>query len=261
MTGGPVALVSTAEKGYLSLRLVARTPGGHSSHPPQRTSVGLLAAAIERVQQRPFPARLEPPIGDMFDALASEVDGAMRVLMANQWLFGPIILRMAARDPQINALVRTTIAPTMLAAGDKDNVLPQRAEAVINFRLLPGDSVEDVTARVVAIVDDERIKIDRYGASSVEPSPVSSVDDPVYRNIAALIRGVWPDSTVSPFLLTGGTDSRHFQPLTDRIYRFRAVRALTEELSIIHGTDERVSVETFEQGIEFYRNLLLLETR
>jgi len=258
--GGPAASISTAEKGYLSLRLVARAPGGHSSQPPDRTAVGLLAEAVDRIQKQPFPARLQPPTTDMFDVMAGEIDGAMRYLLTNRWLFSGLIKRRAPEDPLFNAIVRTTTAPTMLAAGDKDNVLPQRAEAVINFRLLPGDSVEQVEARIVEIVDDERISVERYGAFGIEASAVSPVDDPFYRSLAATIRGVWPDVVVAPFLLTGATDSRHYAPLTDRIYRFRALRLLQAEIGTVHGTDERVDAQAYLEGIQFYRTVIARET-
>lgn len=258
--GGPVAGITTAEKGYLSLRLVARAPGGHSSNPPERTAVGLIAEAVDRIQNSPFQAKLQAPTTDMLDVLAGELGGGMGLVLANRWLFGGLIKRHMAGNPSMSTSLRTTIAPTMLAAGDKDNVLPQRAEAVINFRLLHGDTIESVEARVAALVDDPRISIEHYGDFNIDPGPVSPVNDPVYQELAATIRGVWPGIIVLPGLLSGATDSRHFTALTDRIYRFRALQTTTEELAGVHGTDERINAQAFVEGLQFYRALIVHQT-
>lgn len=256
MLDGPVAMIGTAEKGYISLRLTARAPGGHSSQPPPQTAVGILAGAIDRVQNSPWPVRMQPPVTDTLQVLAAEGRWPQRVMLANRWVTGALVRRQLAAEPHTHAWLRTTIAPTMLAAGDKDNVLPQRAEGVINFRLLPGDSVAEVRQRVADLVDDERVTIEVYGRFEIEPSAVSPVDDDAYARIAGAIREVWPEVRVVPYLLTAATDSRHFAPMTGRIYRFLPVRVLNEDITSIHGTDERVAIDGYIEGIEVYRMLI-----
>ena len=252
----PAGLIGTAEKGYLSLELEARGPGGHSSQPPERTSVGSLATAIHRLQENPFPARLAPPVTDSLDFLAGELPFAYRMVVANRWLTAPAVRALLASEPTTNAWLSTTTAPTMLRAGDKDNVLPQRASGVVNFRILPGEDSDAVRQRVAEVIDDEAIELSTYGGLQAEPSPVSATDNEAFDKIGGQVRGLWPDVKMLPYLLSGATDSRHFSELADNIYRFLPVRVSEEQLDGIHGTDERVDAESYEEGIRFYISLM-----
>lgn len=256
---GPALAIGTAEKGYLSLRLQARAPGGHSSSPPERTAVGMLATAIERIQSDPFETRLQPPVSESTAIIGSRRGFVTRMLVTNQWLFGPLLRADLAGQPATRATVRTTIAPTMISGGAKDNVLPQRAEAVINFRVLQGDSVESVTERVRGHVDDLPIEIEPWGSFiEVEPSPVTPTDSGLYRTLAALGAATWPQAVSFPNLLAGGTDSRHYQALTDQVIRFMPLAVSYQQVEGVHGTDERLGVESYLEGIRFYASLIKL---
>jgi carboxypeptidase PM20D1 len=184
-SSAPIALVKTAEKGYLTVELSVRGTGGHSSRPPRETPVGILSRAIVRLEDNPFPARLDGPALDMVSALAPDMGGAARVAFANRWLLGGMLLRRMSADPSANASIRTTMAPTMLQASPKDNILPSRASAIVNFRPLTGDSVAGVLHRVRRIIADDRVRIDVVTA--VEPSPAS---DPASGNYALLGRTI-----------------------------------------------------------------------
>ena len=253
----PVALIGTAEKGYLSLRLSVEGSGGHSSQPPELTAAGRLARAIDRIQSAPFPARLEAPTRDMLRHTARDAAWLQSMAVANEWLFRPLLLRTLAEDPATNAMIRTTIAPTMLRGSDKDNVLPLRAEGVINFRLLPGDTREDVVRHVRNAVDDPEVTITELGTFGTDPSEVSPVDDPVFRALAATIRQMHPDTVVAPYLVVGATDSRHFQALTPRLYRFMPFMVPAQDISGIHGTNERIAIDSYLDGIRLYRQLII----
>lgn len=257
LIGAPVALVGTAEKGYLSLRLSVEGGGGHSSQPPALTAAGRLARAIDRVQSSPFPARLEAPTHDMLRYTAAEAGLLQRMAIANEWLFRPLLLRTLAEDPATNAMIRTTIAPTMLRGSDKDNVLPLRAEGVINFRLLPGDTREDVIKHVSEAIADPEVDITALGTFGTDPSPVSPVDDSVFRTLAGTIRQIHPEAVVAPYLVVGATDSRHYQKLTSRVYRFMPFVVPAGDISGIHGTDERLAIDSYIDGIRLYRQLIL----
>jgi carboxypeptidase PM20D1 len=252
----PVALVGTAEKGYLSLMLEVRQEGGHSSMPPRETAVGTLSAAVARVSSRPFPAALRGATRDMFAYLGPEMPFPQRMAFANTWLFGPLIRRQLAAAPSTDAALRTTTAPTMLEGSPKDNVLPIRAHGVINFRILPGETVETVTDRVRRTIDDPRVALSVHGFGS-DPSPVSPSDDATFALLHRTIREVFPDVLVAPYLVLGATDARHYAGLGEHVYRFLPVRADSEDLSRIHGTDERVSIRDHAEGIRFFRRLIL----
>jgi carboxypeptidase PM20D1 len=251
----PVALIGIAEKGFASVELEARGEGGHSMAPPAHTSVGILARAIARLEEHPFPAELRGATAALFDSVGPEMPFRMRLLFANRWLFGPLIERSLARNPSTNAAIRTTTAATVFEGGTKDNVLPTRARAVVNFRILPGDSVAAVRAHVQDVVDDPAVTV-TVRAPATEPSPVSPTDSAAWVLLQRTTRQAFPDVVVAPYLVTGGTDARHFSGLTLNVYRFTPTRLSLRDLTRVHGTDERVSIANYAELVRFYAQLL-----
>ena len=252
----PVASIGIAEKGYVSVELVAETEGGHSSRPPPETAIGLLASAIDRLQRHPMPARLRGAPRREMQALAPYMPFGKRVMLSNLWLFEPLVVRALEKTPTTNALVRTTTAPTILQAGVKENVLPSKARAVVNFRILPGESVESVLTHVRQVVADDRIKVGKIERMTSEPSPESSTASPAYHLLEQTIRALFPNAVPAPSLVLGGTDSRHFAAVADDVYRFMPFRLGPEDLTRFHGTDERFAIEQIESAVEFYRRIL-----
>jgi acetylornithine deacetylase/succinyl-diaminopimelate desuccinylase-like protein len=163
---------------------------------------------------------------------------------------------MLAKEPQSNALVRTTTAATMLEGSVKDNVLPARARAVINFRILPGDTVAAVVDHVKQAVNDARVLVRAIDATKGEPSPVSSIEAEGYRALVTTIRQVFPAALVAPSLVLGATDARHFARFARGTYRFVPWTLEAGDLKRIHGKDERMSVASYERGIGFHALLL-----
>ncbi len=159
LAGKTMAMVNIAEKGYLTLILQTTGEGGHSSNPPVVSTIGRLANAVARIEAEPFPPRLVAPVEAMLEALAPEMEQPERMVFENLWLTGPLVARNMAGARTTAPFVRTTTALTMFNAGVKENVVPQRAEARINFRLLPGDSPDMVVARIRELVDDPLVEI------------------------------------------------------------------------------------------------------
>ena len=254
----PVALVGTAEKGYLTLALGAKAVPGHSSMPPH-TAIGMLSAALARLEDRQMPAAIRGVAAEMFDTLAPEMGGLNRALLSNLWLFGPVVKAQLEKAASTNAMLRTTTALTVVQAGNKENVLPGLAEAKVNFRILPGDSIEGVTAHVKATVANEAIAVARSGHGN-EPTAISPSSASGYRLINRTIRELFPGTVVAPGLMIAATDSRHMAPIADAIYRFSPVRAKSEDLPRFHGTNERISVANHAELIRFYHRLLLNAT-
>ncbi len=252
---GSVAVIGVAEKGYVSVELTVDVEGGHSSTPPIEGAIGIVTEAIGRLERDRFPARLVSPVRSMFETLAPEASFGYRLLFANLWLFEPLIIRVLERMPETAALVRTTTAPTVFQAGAKDNVVPGHARAVVNFRPLPGDSIDGVLRHVHRTVADDRVRAIALSKQR-EASHVSPTDTEEYRLLSRTIRETFPGTVVVPYLETGGTDSREFQDLTDRIYRFMPLRLSREDLQGIHGTNERVSVAALAKAVDFYMRLI-----
>lgn len=253
----PVALIATAEKGYLTLKLTTKGQGGHSSVPPAVTAVGRLAKAISRLQDHPLPASLTQPVIDMFTALGPQLPFEKRFWLANLWLFESLVVSKMAGNRSMHSHVRTTTAPTMLMAGVKENVLPQTAEAIVNFRLLPGQSRDNVIKEVRNIINDDQVVISEAGAISSEPSPVSSSNSYGYRQLEKAIRQVNPDVLVAPSLLFGATDSRYYTGLSKQVFRFTPIRVVAKDFGRLHGTNERIAIVDYKNAIRFYYQLIL----
>ena len=252
----PLAAVGVAEKGYATLRLEARGPGGHSSMPPRHTAVGRLARAIAILEGNPFPARLREPFATMLDRVGREMSFGMRVVFANRWLTEPLIRRQLTSNPTTDAALRTTTAVTMLEGSPKDNVLPQRARAAVNFRLMPGDSLRGVVDRTRNLIGDRDVVVTLDSASATEPSPVSPSSGATWEMLARTIRSVYPDAVVAPYLSLGGTDARWYSGLSENVYRFLPQRWEADDVQRMHGTNERIRVGAYGEQIRFYATLI-----
>lgn len=254
----PVALVGIAEKGYLSLRLTVTSSGGHSSMPPRETATGILAAAILNLQENPFPGSVDGVVERMFRHLGPEMGYPARLVFANLWLTRPLVGWALSGSPSTDAMMRTTTAPTMLSGSVKDNVLPAVAEAVVNFRILPGESPESVTARVIDVIDDGRVVVTPYSEEvRIPPSPVSDPDGEAFHLVRRTISQTLDQPYVAPYLVMGATDVRHFAGISDDLFRFMPIQLEPGDTGRIHSVDERVSAEGYVKGIGFYRQLIL----
>lgn len=253
----PAALIGIAEKGYLSVVLrVAATPGHSSMPPPKGTgAIPMMSAALKRIDDEQLPGGIRGVAREMFETVAPEMDGFGRVALSNLWLFGPVVQKQLEAGASTNAMLRTTTALTVVNAGNKDNVVPGRAEATVNFRLLPGDTKDGVLQHVKRTVADDRFELYALPGSS-EASPVSPTQSPSYQLISRTVREVFPGTIVAPGLMIGATDSRHFTAISDHIYRFSPVRARPEDLSRFHGTNERVSTANLVELVRFYHRLV-----
>src|SRR5216117_4612965 len=252
----PVALVGIAEKGYVTVALTAQAEGGHSSMPPDETAVGILAAGILRLEHDQMPRAIRGPTAAMFDYLGPEMSFGPRLVIANRWLLGGLLARKFGATPQGNAMLRTTTAPTVLQAGVKENVLPSSARALVNFRILPGDSVEGVVEHVRRAVHDSRISVEPLPGQMTNASGVTSVDAEPFQLLARTIRQVVPGAVVTPWLVVGGTDSRYYARLTPNVLRFVGSAIGKDDLRRVHGMDERVGVQAYADAIRFYLQLL-----
>jgi carboxypeptidase PM20D1 len=252
----PVALVGIAEKGYVSVELAVVAQGGHSSTPPRETAVGILAGAVAALERHPMPAAIGGPARRLFEFVGPEMGVVDRTAVANLWLFGPLVVRRLATTPATDALLRTTTAPTMLEGSVKENVLPVRARAVVNFRIRPGDTVAGVLAHVRRVVGDARVQVAPYGPTRSEPSPEASVESAGFLALARTIREVFPGAIVAPSLVLGATDSRHYAVLGADVYRFLPFRLRLDDLKRVHGVDERLPVADYEEAVRFYGRLI-----
>jgi carboxypeptidase PM20D1 len=251
----PVALIGVGEKGYLNVEISASGDGGHSSTPPAHTAVGRVAAAITALEENPMPARVEVQAG-LFATLAEGFGFRQRFVLRRARRFHKTLERRLEGSPMANALIRTTAAAVMVEGGVKPNVLPQQARAVLNFRILQGDSIDSVLQHVRRVVgDDVTVQPVEEGFTS-EPSQITDTSAGSYRVLTDAIDDVFPGVLPAPWILMGATDSRYFAPITDAIYRFVPFRARPEDLGRIHGTGERIRVADADTAVRFYDVLI-----
>ncbi len=255
--GKPAALIGIAEKGFLSVVLKAPATPGHSSMPPPRGSsaIAMMSAALRRLDDEQLPAGIKGVAREMFETLAPEMGGFNRVALTNLWLFGPLVQAQLEKSASTHAMLRTTTALTVVKAGNAENVIPGLAEAIVNFRLLPGDTIASVTQHVKDKAGSERFELLALPGAA-EASPVSPTQSGSYQLINRTMRSVFPDVIVAPGLMVAATDSRLFTALSDHIYRFSPVRARPEDLSRFHGTNERIATANLAELVRFYHQLL-----
>ena len=257
----PVAIVGVAEKGYVSVVLRLSGKPGHSSMPPAKggSAIAMMSAALKRIDDEQLPAAIRGVAGEMFGTLAPEMAGFSRVALSNLWLFGPVVQKQLEASPSTNAMLRTTTALTMANAGNKDNVLPGQAEATVNFRLLPGDTIASVMERVKGQVK-QATGSDSFELYALpggnEATGVSSTASASYRLLNTTVREVFPGTLVTPGLYLAGSDSIHFVGLSDNLFRFSPIRVKPEDVPRLHGTNERISTDNLAELIRFYHRLL-----
>jgi len=254
----PAALIGVAEKGFVTVELVATATPGHSSMPPVvagTSAIGMLSAALARLENEQMPLEIRGVARETFESLAPEMSGLNRVLLSNLWLFRPLVESQLKTMASANASLRTTTALTVLKAGQAENVLPGRASALVNFRLLPGDKSDAVVDHVVRVIANPAIKVERLSPYT-EASRVAASDAPGYRAIARTLAELHPGVVVAPALMIGATDSRYFDAVAANVYKFSPVRASPEDLKRFHGTDERISTANYVEMIQFYHQLI-----
>lgn len=251
----PAAMIGMAEKGYASYKLELSTAPGHSSMPPQQTAIGMMSKALANLEAKQMPVHLQGLPQTSFEILAPEMKGFNRVALSNFWLFSPLLERMLVQTPSVNALMRTTTALTVVNAGVKDNVLPGSASAIVNFRLLPGDTLADVKDHMRKAIGNDAVRISDATTYNAEATRVAPVDGVAYGIVNRTVREILPDAVVAPSLMIAATDSRHFDALSDNILKFSPVRAKPEDLPRFHGSNERMSVKNYADMIRFYHQL------
>ncbi|MFO0678791.1 MAG: M20/M25/M40 family metallo-hydrolase [Polyangiaceae bacterium] len=251
----PVALLGIAEKGYATLAFDVTEGGGHSSMPPRSSAIGKLSAAITKLQASPFPVTATNVRSAFQDALAPHLPFGQRLVMGNRWLFGSLVDGELAKSPASDALLRTTMAPTIVRAGTAENVLATSAHALVNFRIIPGETVASVLARVKDVIADPSITVTVLG-NARDPSTTTRLESKGYMLVEATVRASFPGTVVMPGLVLGGTDSHVFGDLADAVVRFAPVPFEADDLGRVHGTDERISVGAYIDHIRFDAALL-----
>jgi carboxypeptidase PM20D1 len=255
-----VALIGVAEKGYLSLNLGIRIEGGHSSMPGKETSIDVMANAITKLKNNPLPSKITAPLKEFMEYIGPEMPFTNKMVFANKSVLSPVLLNVYESTSSGNAQIRTTTSPTIFNSGVKDNIIPLTASATVNFRILPETTTDDVISHVKRVINDDRVTIEKGGFVS-EPSKHSSPEAEQFKIINTTILQLFPEVVVSPYLVVGGTDARHYNDLSDHIYRFSPIHLNKSNQKSFHGLNERLAVSDFYDSIAFYVQLIKNSTK
>lgn len=250
---GTLALVGVCEKGYMDVRLTAKSAGGHSSIPGGPTALSRVCRAVSRLEKRPLPVRMQCA-APLFKALAPHARFPHGLFYRYPYLFSGVLTKLLRRSPFAEALMRTTMAATMAGASNASNVLPVNAWALVNARNAAGESVEAVLSHMRRAIGDDGVEISLLAGN--EPTPMADVTKKPYADVCRCIREVFPGMIVAPYPMLGGTDARFYSDVSDNILRFTPFASLIEDRRTMHAAGERLSLQSLGQGIAFYTRLI-----
>lgn len=245
------AIIGVAEKGYATVEISVEIKGGHSAWPKKDNTTSVLTSALKKLDESQFESRIQEPIKGLFESSAPYMSWGYRLLFSNLWITAPLVKWVLNQGDKTAATVRTTHVTTIIHAGEKENVVPPKATAVINFRLLPGDSVNGIVEWVKTTINDDRVKVNLIGNYN-ESSPVSPAEGLGFNEIRNSVQDVFPSAVVVPGLAIVGSDCKHYIQNCDRIYRFLPYKFNSVNLSGIHGKNEHVIKGDFENAVRFY---------
>jgi acetylornithine deacetylase/succinyl-diaminopimelate desuccinylase-like protein len=250
--GTPILMeVQTGEKVYVSFQLEVKNRGGHSSMPVKDNAIYRLAAGLKRLSEYDFPIRLNETTRTFFERTANKEQGQNKsdiLAILKTPLDAAAANRVAASSAYYNALMRTTCIPTMLSGGHAENALPQTARAVVNCRMLPDDSMENVLATLHRVLADSQITVTQLGQP--QPGPVSPLRSDVMDNVERLTASMWPGVVVTPIMSTGASDGKFLRQAGIPVYGVSGIFADIDDVRA-HGRDERIGVKEFYAGVEF----------
>ena len=246
--------IGIAEKGYTDIEITVNAKGGHSSQPPVHSGLGELANVIRDLENNQFKAELMPFVKDLFSNIGRNCTYPARLLTCNLDYLQPVLKFGMTKIPVAACLVRTTTAVTMAQGSPAANVLPQKASVIVNFRQMPGVTVEDVVDHIRKVCRNKDIEIKVLKAK--EASKFSPTDSRAFKIIEELCMQENKNSIVAPYLVMGGTDACYYEPICENIYRYAPYRVSVSLLRCTHGTNERIPVDAVAPGVAFFKRYI-----
>ncbi len=255
---GHLAGVGIAEKGHVDFEISVNAKGGHSSQPPKHSALGELSRIVCKLENNQFKAELTPQLYSLFNEIGKNTTYPVRCVMSNLPVLKPLITRICSEIPPVASMMRTTTAVTMANGSPAPNVLPQKATVNVNFRIMPGQTIEDVEAHIRKYAGPKaEIKL----VSGKNPSKISPTDSRAFNAIREICKEMDPKAIVAPYLVMGGTDARQYEDVCDNIYRYSPFLMNTGLLLTTHGTNERIPVSSLKDGVVFFKKYIKTLTK
>lgn len=250
-----LALVGVCEKGYANIKVTAKGGAGHASMPPRETSVTVLADAIRKINTHPMKAYWSEPVEELIRLVAPHAKFPVRVVMANSWLFKPLLKPILCKIPSTNAMLRSTFALTLLEGSSAANVIPDRSSVTINCRLNTGESVDKVLAHLRKLVG-KTCSVELLPLGYHEATAMSSTKTPVWQAIEKSVASTFPGGVSAPFPFPAGTDSKFYAPVCENIFKFSPHITSSEDRAVMHNVNEKLRLSAFQSDLEFYQVFL-----
>ena len=250
---GHLAGVGIAEKGHVDFEISVNAKGGHSSQPPKHSALGELSRIVCKLENNQFKAELTPQLYSLFNEIGKNTTYPVRCVMSNLPVLKPLITKICSEIPPVASMMRTTTAVTMANGSPAPNVLPQKATVNVNFRIMPGQTIEDVEAHIIKIAGP---KAEIRMVSGKNPSKISPTDSRAFNAIREICKEMDPKAIVAPYLVMGGTDARNYEDVCDNIYRYSPFLMDTALLLTCHGTNERIPLTSLKDGVVFFKKYI-----
>lgn len=249
-----IATIGVGEKGYMDVKVICNSKGGHSSQPPKVTGLVELSKFIMDLQKKPMKIRLTKTVDEFFDTIGRRMEFKMKIILANLWLTKPIFLKSLSNSPVTNAMIRTSITPTMSEGSPSENVLPQNAYINLNCRILQGETIDDVLDYLKKVANNSNFEF--IYQKGKNPSAISSTDCKAFDILKKSMKQVYNNLPITPYLVVGGTDSYFYEMVCDHIYRIGAFESNMEQIATLHGTNEKMRVDALEKGVNLFMNII-----
>ncbi len=254
---GHLAGVGIAEKGHVDFEISVNAKGGHSSQPPKHSALGQLSKIVCNLENHQFKAELTPQLSSLFNEIGKSTTYPVRCVMSNLPILKPAVTKICSAIPPVASMMRTTTAITMANGSPAPNVLPQKASVVANFRIMPGQTIEDVEAHIKKYAGPKaEVKL----LAGKNPSKISPTDSRAFKVIEKICKSMDPKAIVAPYLVMGGTDARQYEDVCDNIYRYSPFLMNTGLLLTTHGTNERIPLASLEDGVAFFKRYIRMLT-
>ena len=257
---GTFAAVGIFEKGYGDLKFSAKSAGGHSSTPPKNTPIARLAAFENEIEKHsPFKVKFTKAVEAMFENLAPYSQNfLLKMVMHNLWLFKPILCKvMPSISREAAAMLQTTVCFTMQSGSNGYNVIPQEAWVTANLRYIPFQGLEESNKIIKEVA--KKYDIDTEEVLCTPPSHALNLEGLPYQMTKECIKKIFPEVGIMPYVVTGGTDSRFYDPVCDNCVRFSPICTEPDQMDSMHAKDENIFVTTLPMAVDYYKELIKIQ--